>query len=115
MARVKGGKTALKRRREVLKTAKGYRFGRSTKERQAKEAVTHAGAHALAHRRKKKGDFRRLWTTRLNGALRALGLTSYSRFIDTLKKKEVALDRKVLSTLAKDHPQVFERVVKEVQ
>jgi len=114
MVRVKGGVTALKRRKNVLKKAKGFRFGRSTKERMAKEALLHAGNHAFAHRRDKKSDFRRLWTTRINAAVRALGLGSYSKFIDTLKKKDVALDRKVLSTLAKDHPEVFERVTKEI-
>lgn len=114
MARVKGGVTALKRRRNVLKQTKGYRLGRSTKERQAHEALVHAGNHAFAHRKDKKGDFRRLWTLRINAALRSLGLASYSKFIDAMKKKDIALDRKVLATLAKDHPEVFERVAKEV-
>lgn len=115
MTRVKGAVHALKRRRNTLEQAKGYRFGRSTKERMAKEAVIHAGVHAFAHRKAKKRDFRRLFTTRINAALRSLGIGSYSRFIDTLKKKNVSLDRKVLSTLAKDHPKVFERTVKEIQ
>ena len=98
-----------------MKLAKGYRFDRSNKERAAKQAVIRAGQHAFDHRRTKKRDFRKLWTLRINAAVRALGLRSYSTFIDTLKKKNVALDRKVLSTLAKDNPEVFERLTKEVR
>jgi len=117
MSRVKRGTTSLKRRRNVLKQVKGYRFARSTKERAAREALYHAGNYAFAHRRRKKSDFRRLFTIRLNAAIRSLGITgaaSYSRLIDTLNKKNVELDRKVLSTLAKDHPEVFERTIKQV-
>ncbi|MCH8048602.1 50S ribosomal protein L20 [Patescibacteria group bacterium] len=113
MPRVKRGTTKLKRRRKVLRLAKGYRFGRSTKEKQAKEALLHAGMHAFSHRRKKKGVFRRLWNLRINAATRRYDL-SYSKFIGALKQKEVALDRKILSHLAKDHPETFERIVKEV-
>jgi large subunit ribosomal protein L20 len=115
MVRVKRGTTKLKRRRNVLSQVKGYRFGRSTKEKEAKEAIAHAGNHAFSHRRKKKGDFRKLWTIRINAAIRNLGTYSYSKFVDKLKKKDIALDRKVLSTLAKDHPEVFERVANEVK
>lgn len=110
MTRVKGGVISLKRRRKVLSQVKGYRFGRSTKERQAREAIAHAGTHAFAHRRDKKGDFRRLFTVRMNAALRPLGI-SYSKFIGQLKKKNIALDRKVLSQIATDHPEIFEKIV----
>jgi len=113
MARVKRGTTKLKRRRNVLKQVKGYRFGRSTKERQAKEAIAHAGMHAFDHRRDKKGDFRRLWNIRINAAVRLFN-TSYSKFIDVLKKKEVGLNRKMLSEIAREHPETFERIVKKV-
>lgn len=113
MPRVKRGTTKLKRRRKVLRLAKGYRFGRSTKEKQAKEALLHAGMHAFSHRRKKKGVFRRLWNLRINAATRMHGL-SYSKFIGALKQKEVLLDRKILSHLAKDHPETFERIIKEI-
>ena len=112
MTRVKRGTTALKRRRSVLKAVKGYRFGRSTKERQAKEATLHAGVYAFAHRKDKKGDFRRLWQIKINAAVRPFGV-SYSKFIDTLKKKNVILDRKVLADLAENNPGTFENVVKE--
>ncbi len=92
---------------------KGYRFGRSTKERVAKEAIRHAGAHAFRHRRAKKREFRNLWTLRINAAVRPLGF-SYSKFIDALKKGNIALDRKVLSELAKDHSETFERLAKQL-
>jgi large subunit ribosomal protein L20 len=94
--------------------AKGYRFGRSTKEKQAKEAIRHAGVHAFNHRRRKKADFRKLFTVRLNAAVRKLDM-NYSTFISSLKKKEIALDRKILSHLAEENPETFERIVEEVK
>lgn len=113
MPRVKGAVNALKRRRKVLKAAKGYIFGRSTKERQAREAILHAGAYALAHRRDKKNDRRRLWTVKLNAALRPLGY-SYSRFIDKLKKNKIELDRKVLAEVAEKQPELFKALVEKI-
>lgn len=110
MARVKKGVNALKTRRNILKMAKGYRFGRSTKERQAYEAISHAGAYAFAHRRDKKGDARNLWVIRINAALEKEGL-SYSKFIGALKKKGSILDRKILATLAHDFPETFKKIV----
>jgi len=115
MARVKRGTTSLKRRRNVLKMVKGYRFGRSTKERIAKEAIVKAGSYAFRDRRAKKRDARRTFTLRIIAAVRANGFQSYSRFIDALKKKGVALDRKVLSQLAKDQPEAFARIVEQVK
>jgi large subunit ribosomal protein L20 len=109
MTRVKRGTTSLKHRRKILKQAKGYNFGRGTKERQAKEAIIHAGAHAFAHRRKKKGDFRRLWNVKINAAIRAHGV-SYSKFIHALKEKNVGLNRKMLADLAEHHPDAFEKI-----
>lgn len=113
MSRVKRGVTANKHRKSILEKVKGYRFGRSTKERQAREAIYHAGNHAFAHRRRKKGDFRRLWNIRLNGALRPLGI-SYSKFINLLTKKNVGLNRKILSTLAEENPSTFNNIVTKV-
>lgn len=110
MARVKKGTNALKTRRNVLKQVKGYRFGRSTKERQAYEAISHAGTYAFAHRRDKKGDMRRLWTVRLNSVLDAQGL-SYSKFIGALKKNNIALNRKMLSEIAASHPASFQKII----
>lgn len=114
MPRVKGGINALKRRRKVLKQVKGYRFGRSTKERQAHEAIVHAGKYAFTHRRQKKNDFRTLWNIKINAAVRPLGF-SYSTFIGALKKKGIALDRKVLAEIAEYHPETFARIVNEVK
>lgn len=113
MPRVKKGKTALKRRRSVLSEAKGYRFGRSKKEKEAKQAVTRALSQSRAHRRRKKGDFRRLWQVKINAAVREHGM-SYSKFIDALKKSEIMLDRKVLAEIAEHAPDTFSRIVKEV-
>lgn len=114
MTRVKRGVISSKRRRNVLKQAKGYRFSRSTKEREAKVALRKAGAHAFAHRRDKKADRRALWQVRINAAVRKLGMT-YSRFIEALKKKNIEIDRKVLATIAEKHPESFERIVAEVK
>lgn len=114
MPRVKKGVNANKHRRNILKSVKGYRFGRSTKEKLANEAIRHAGRNAFRDRRLKKRTFRQLWTIRLNGALRMHGET-YSKFIDKLNKKGVTLNRKVLSEIAKDYPESFERVVDEVK
>ncbi|MEX0918412.1 MAG: 50S ribosomal protein L20 [Candidatus Paceibacterota bacterium] len=110
MPRVKRGTISLKHRRNVLKKAKGYRFGRSTKEREAKQAIIRAGQHAYAHRRTKKRDFRRLWNIRIGAAVKPLGL-SYSKFINLLKIKNIALDRKVLSDMAINNPETFTRIV----
>lgn len=114
MPRVKKGTIAQKRRRNVLKQVKGYRFGRSTKEREAKTAIAHAGVHAFAARRDKKNDFRRLWNIQINAAVRPFGL-SYSKFINMLLKKDISLNRKMLATLAKENPETFARVVEAVK
>jgi len=102
-----------KRRKNILAQTKGYRFDRSRKERVAKEAIKHAGIYAFRHRRAKKREYRNLWTLRINAAVRPLGF-SYSTFIGALKKANISLDRKVLSELAKDHPEIFERLTKQL-
>jgi large subunit ribosomal protein L20 len=114
MSRVKGGIMAAKRRRNILEQVKGYRFGRGTKKRQAREAIYHAGLYSFAHRKDKKNDFRRLWISRINAALQNHGM-KYSIFINTLLKKEIKLDRKVLATLANERPEAFNRVVAHVK
>src|SRR3989344_4654085 len=113
MPRVKRGTIATKHRRRVLNQVKGYRFGRSKKEREAKTALLHAGAHAFRHRREKKRDARGLWQVKINAAVRPLGL-SYSRFLGLLKKKNIELDRKILSQLAEHEPAIFGRIVESV-
>ena len=114
MSRVKGGVTANKRRKNILEETKGYRFDRSKKKRVAREAIYHANLHAFAHRKDKKNDFRRLWISRLNAALKMQGLR-YNAFIKNLKDKSIVLDRKVLSTIAKDRPAAFDRLIAKVK
>ena len=114
MTRVKKGVHALKRRRSVLKQTKGFRHGRSTKERQAKDALLHAGNYAFAHRKDKKSHNRKLWNIKINAGSRELGM-SYSRFIDSLKKKSVMLDRKILADLAEHNPSTFAKVLESVK
>jgi len=114
MSRVKGGVTANRRRKSILSQVEGYRFGRSTKTRAARDAIYHAQLHSFAHRKDKKNDFRRLWIARMNAALRAEG-TTYSKFIGLLKIKKVELDRKVLSEIAHERPGTFARILAKVQ
>jgi len=114
MPRVKGGVTALKRRKNVLAQTKRYRHGRKLKERMAKTAIRKAGQHAFNDRRKKKGNFRGLWITRLNAALRTEG-ESYSKFMGKLLAKNVGLNRKVLSEIAADNTESFKRIVAQVK
>lgn len=110
MTRVKKGVNALKHRKNILRRTKGFRHGRSSKERQAIEAIMHAGASAFAHRRDKKGDARNLWNVKISYGAKELG-TSYSKLMGGLKKKGVALDRKILATLAETSPETFKKVV----
>jgi large subunit ribosomal protein L20 len=115
MARVKGGVTSNKRRKNILAMTKGYRHGRSTKKRAAREAIFHAGKYAFAHRRDKKNDFKRLWNVRINAALRAIDKKlSYSKFIGAANKKGVELNSKMLATLAQEQPEVFARIVAQI-
>lgn len=104
----------VKRRKSLLAKTKGMMWRRKSSIRQARPAELKAGAYAYRDRRNKKRNFRRLWQIRLNAALRPLN-TNYSRFINDLKKAEVVLDRKILSTIAKDHPEVFKKIVEAVK
>lgn len=106
---------AQKRRKNILERAKGYRHGRSKKERYAHEALMRAGRYAFAHRRDKKTDFRQLWIVRLNAAVRDNGHRSYSTFINKLKKSGIQLDRKVLATFATDYPAIFSRIARHTK
>jgi large subunit ribosomal protein L20 len=114
MTRIKRGKISLKRRRNVLKQVKGYRFGRKSKERQAREAILHAGTYAFQHRRKKKREFRKLFQIKINAASRMHGI-SYSKFIDKLKKANISLDRKILAELAETKPEIFSKIVDKIK
>lgn len=110
MARVKRGVHSKKSHREVLERAKGFRGARSRRYKVAKEAVMHAERYAYRDRRKRKGDFRKLWITRINAAARLEGL-SYSRFMHGLRLAEVEVDRKVLADLAVRDPAAFNQLV----
>ena len=106
MPRVKRGVTGRKRRKAVLKQAKGYYSARGHHFKAAREQILHSGVYAFRDRRARKGDFRRLWITRINAAARQNGL-SYSRLIAGLRLAEVEVDRKVLADLAVNDPGAF--------
>ena len=112
--RVKGGFIQHKKHKKVLKAAKGFRGSRSKLFRRANEAIWHAGAYAFAGRKDRKGQFRRLWIMRLNAALALHGIR-YSTFIKSMKEKNILLNRKILSELALNQPQIFQEVVKEAK
>lgn len=110
MARVKRSVAGRKKRRDVLKKAKGYYSSRGKHYRAAREQVMHSGVYAYRDRRARKGDFRRLWIIRINAAARDNGL-SYNRFMAGLRLAEVELDRKVLAELAVNEPDAFSALV----
>ena len=110
MTRAKRGTTANARRKRLLKHAQGFKWTRSTKYRQAKEALLHAWTHQFSDRKKKKRTFRRLWNTKIGAAAKGAG-TSYSKLIAQLKKSNIELDRKVLSALAAQHPDIFSQII----
>ena len=114
MVRVKRGKTANKRRKKVLKETKGFRWGRKSKYKLAKDALHHALLHSYKDRKRKKREFRRLWQVQINAACRSFGLV-YNKFIHGLKEKNIQLDRKVLAQLARGHIQTFKKVVEKVK
>ena len=110
MARVKRAVNAHKKRRVILERAKGYRGQRSRLYRKAKEQLLHSFVYSYGDRRKKKGDFRRLWIQRINAASRANGLT-YNRLIQGLKAAEVEVDRRMLAELAVSDATAFAALV----
>lgn len=112
--RIKRGVNAVKKRRAILKAAKGYRGAKSKLYRTAREQVMKSGMYAYIGRKQKKRDFRSLWITRINAACR-LNDISYSRFIAGLKSKGIDLNRKVLADMAVRDPEAFSALVKEVK
>ena len=106
MPRVKRSVAGRKKRREVLKQAKGYSSARGKHYRAAREQLLHSGVYAYRDRRARKGEFRRLWIQRINAAARQNGL-SYSRLISGLRTAEVEVDRKMLAELAVNEPEAF--------
>jgi len=111
--RVKGP-SSRKRRKKILKLAKGYRGMRHSSYRRAKEAVMRALYYEYRDRRQRKRQFRRLWIARINAAVRPYGL-SYSKFIDGLKKAGIELDRKVLADMAVRDPEGFSAIVEKAK
>jgi len=114
MTRVKRGTIAHKKREKLLSYVKGFKWGRKSKERAAKEALLHAWTHAFQGRKQKKRDYRALWQTQINAAVRKEGM-SYSAFIHALKLKNIEIDRKILSTLAKKQPDTLSKIVASVR
>jgi len=114
MTRVKRGTMAHKRRKKIIKQAKGFKWGRKSKYKLAKDALKHAWTYAYRDRRRKKRDFRQLWQIKINAAARESGLT-YSQFINKLKKAKIELDRKILSHLAEKKPEIFKKIIEKVR
>ena len=114
MARATNAPASRKRRKKVLKYAKGYFGNKSKLYRYAKEAVQHAWQYAYNDRRKKKTDWRGLWIVRVNAACRTAGI-SYSRFIEGLKAAHIELDRKVLADLAVNDETAFKALVEQAR
>ena len=110
MTRVKRGTAHVKRRKNLLEDAKGYRWNRKNLFREAKQAVIKAGKYAYRDRRAKKRNMRSLWITRINAGCRPLDI-NYSRLMYGLLKAKVKVDRKILSELAVNNPEIFKQVV----
>ena len=110
MARVKRAVNAHKKRREVLEKASGYRGQRSRLYRKAKEQLLHSATYEYRDRKKRKGDFRQLWITRINAAARENGMT-YNRLIQGLKAAEIEVDRRMLAELAVNDEAAFAALV----
>ncbi|WP_407385170.1 50S ribosomal protein L20 [Ruminococcus sp.] len=114
MARIKGAMMTRKRRKKVLKLAKGYYGAKSKHFKMAKQQVMKSGNYAFIGRKQKKRDFRRLWITRISAGCKANG-TNYSTFMNGLKKAGIALNRKVLSEIAISDPAAFTALVEQVK
>ncbi len=114
MPRVKRGTSHVKKRRKLMRQVKGYKWGRKNLIKLAKTASTKAGAHSYRDRRKKKRDMRALWQIKINAFVREHGF-SYSKFIDALKKADVALDRKILADLAVNNKKVLAEIITKLK
>ena len=112
MARIKKGVTARQRHKKILTLMKGQRATRHSLYRRAHESMMHSLSYAYAHRRERKGDMRRLWIARINAASQANGM-SYSQFIESLKKSDIDLNRKVLADMAVREPAAFADLVRQ--
>jgi len=114
MVRVKRGKNARKHRKHLLQYAKGFRWGRKSKYRLAKQALMKAWSYSYRDRKAKKREFRKLWQIQIGTAVKNFGL-SYSKFLHLLKEKNIALDRKILARIAKEKPEVFKKIIVSIK
>ncbi|MCH2656833.1 MAG: 50S ribosomal protein L20 [Dehalococcoidia bacterium] len=114
MSRVKRGVTAHRRHKKLLARTKGHHGQRHRVFRRASESALHAGRYSYADRRARKGDFRRLWITRINAASRQYDL-SYSKLIDGMNKAGIEVDRKMLANLAVERPEAFEQIANQAR
>lgn len=114
MTRVKRGTIAHKKREKVLKKTKGFKWGRKSKERAAKEALLHSLSRKFKGRKEKKRNARSAWQVKINAAVREHGIT-YRTFIHALKEKNIVLDRKILADIAEHEPTTFAKIVEAVK
>lgn len=114
MTRVKRGVMVKKRHKKIMEQVKGYRGARKHRVKLAKEAILKAGTYAYRDRKAKKREFRRLWITQINAALKEYAIR-YSQFINGLKKAKIELDRKILADLAKNNPEEFKKIVESAK
>lgn len=114
MPRVKRGTVVNKRHKKLLSLTKGYKHGRSTLVRAAKQAMLRAGTYAFRDRRVKKRTFRTAWIAKVNAAVRAQDMT-YSTFMAGVKKAGIELDRKVMAELIDQHPAEFDQIITKVK
>ncbi|NQU82796.1 MAG: 50S ribosomal protein L20 [Parcubacteria group bacterium] len=114
MARIKRGTTSNKRRKRILKHTKGFRWGRKSKYKLAKQALQKAWSYSYRDRKVKKRTNRQLWQIHINYACRKSGM-SYSKFMGALIKNKIMIDRKILSQLAETQPDIFAKIVEKVK
>lgn len=114
MPRVKRGKIKLKKRKKLLAEVKGYKWGRKSLTKLAKQAWMKAMVYAYRDRRRKKREFRKLWQQQINALCSQYGI-KYNQFIFKLKKNNIELDRKILAQLTKEHPRTFEKIVEKIK
>lgn len=114
MARIKRGTVSKRKHNKLLGLTRGYRGTKSKLTKVAREAALHAGQYAYAGRKDRKGDFRRLWISRIGEAVKQEGL-SYSVFMNKLKKSKIELDRKILANLIVEDPEAFKKIVDSVR
>jgi len=114
MVRVKRGKLKTKKRKKLLKETKGYKWGRKSKKKMAREAFWHAMVHAYRGRKEKKRLQRRIWNIKINAALRAYGY-KYSEFLHKMKEKNIKINRKMLAELAQNYSDVFNKLIKVIE